>query len=574
MLQLRVARIRGGYDYSFVNAPRDDLICKICHHPSREPHLSGCCGHTFCKTCLDDVKRANSVDEEVKNSCPMCRAKNFVIFPNKQNERAVKNLHIFCTNKDKGCDWQGELNSIVAHLTNSDGCPFEEASCSNECGLSLQRQHLRKHVDTECPRSRVTCQYCNIIGERQFIDGQHHKDECRKFPLPCPNKCEIKTVPREIMDVHRTECPLEMIQCDYYEMGCKDNMARKDEVKHYKEEMANHLSLVKSEYLQTKSKLADTEKTVTTTKNKLAETENQLSLLKSEYLQTKSKLADTEKTVTTTKNMLIDTEKTVTTTKNKLEDAKQTVTTTKLELINAEKKIRELESSMGHRIQLVENIMFKHLFKWYTTLEERVKSQHTKVPVTLKMSEYSKKKGSDSDWYSNSFSWELSVFDQYPQIKLRVIPAGYADGKGTHLSVQLYLVKGGCERDFVALEQQIEVKLENVKQQWAFFDESRRQLQNQKKQLEKEREELRKTQMLCSHLRVMILNQITDSEHYSVRTSQMDLRANYFRTNEHCNVQIFARSCFIPNEVLYKSTTTCRYLKDDNVYFLIKTASD
>ena len=154
------------------------------------------------------------MDEEVKNSCPLCREKNFSAFQNKRDERAVKSLHVFCTNKDKGCDWQGELNNIVGHLANSDGCPFEEVSCINECGLSLQRQNLNKHVDIECPRSKVTCQYCSIVRERQFITGKHHEEECPKFPLPCPNKCEIKTVSRENMKVHRAECPLEIIQCE------------------------------------------------------------------------------------------------------------------------------------------------------------------------------------------------------------------------------------------------------------------------------------------------------------------------------------------------------------------------
>ena len=47
---------KGGYDYSLVDTPPDELVCKICHHPSREPHLSVCCGQTFCKMCLEDAK--------------------------------------------------------------------------------------------------------------------------------------------------------------------------------------------------------------------------------------------------------------------------------------------------------------------------------------------------------------------------------------------------------------------------------------------------------------------------------------------------------------------------------------
>ena len=97
----------GGYDYEFVDAPPDTLVCKICHCPSKEPHLSVCCGHTFCKSCLVSAKNST-----VAKVCPMCRSENFETFPNKQNERLIKSLAVFCTNKGKGCDWQGEVGMI------------------------------------------------------------------------------------------------------------------------------------------------------------------------------------------------------------------------------------------------------------------------------------------------------------------------------------------------------------------------------------------------------------------------------------------------------------------------------
>ena len=45
-----------------------------------------------------------------------------------------------CTNKERGCEWQGELNDINNHLGNNDGCRFEDVKCSDECGKMLQRQ--------------------------------------------------------------------------------------------------------------------------------------------------------------------------------------------------------------------------------------------------------------------------------------------------------------------------------------------------------------------------------------------------------------------------------------------------
>ena len=69
---------RGGYDYQFVDTPSDMLLCKICHFPSKEPHLSVCCGHTFCKSCLDGIKQRKPFHLFPKVvACPMCRCEGF-----------------------------------------------------------------------------------------------------------------------------------------------------------------------------------------------------------------------------------------------------------------------------------------------------------------------------------------------------------------------------------------------------------------------------------------------------------------------------------------------------------------
>ena len=48
----------------------------------------------------------------------------------------------------------------------------------------IERQYLTSssHVETECPRRKVNCQYCHDTGEHQFIEGQH-KEECPAQPI-------------------------------------------------------------------------------------------------------------------------------------------------------------------------------------------------------------------------------------------------------------------------------------------------------------------------------------------------------------------------------------------------------
>ena len=224
---------KGGYDYQFVDPPPDTLVCKICLCPSKNPHLSVCCGHTLCKSCLvsaqnSTVGRGLAVGHVYPRVCPMCRSSKFQTFPNKQNERLIKSLAVFCTNKNKGCEWQGELNNVTRHIRHSDGCQFQEVGCPNECGSSVQRQRLANHIDKECPRRTVSCQYCHIAGEHQFIENQHKK-ECLKFPIPCPNGCGM-TIPRESVVSHTArECLYEMLQCGNF---CGAVYQRKDREAH------------------------------------------------------------------------------------------------------------------------------------------------------------------------------------------------------------------------------------------------------------------------------------------------------------------------------------------------------
>ena len=113
------------------------------------------------------------------------------------------------------------------------------------------------HVESECPCRQQDCQYFQITGEHWFIEGDH-RENCTKLPLPCPNKCVIDNVPREDMEAHRKECPLELIQGEYHNTGCEERMMRKNKRKHEEE----HL-------LMTKAKLSKTENTLASTESRL-----------------------------------------------------------------------------------------------------------------------------------------------------------------------------------------------------------------------------------------------------------------------------------------------------------------
>ena len=523
----------GGYDHDFVSQPPDRLVCKICHFPSRNPYLSVCCGHLFCKSCLDNVEAVAITDV-----CPVCRDEEFVTFPNKAVDREVKSLCMHCTNKKNGCEWQGELNDIDHHRRSIDGCQFEEVKCSNECGKAIQRQYLTSHVETECPRREVICQYCHDTGEYQFMEGQHkeecpklplpcpnkcefafilredmeahrrqcrleivkclkkcgkqlerqcltahmetecsnrtvecphcyilgphgqitgpqHRKLCSKLPLPCPNKCGVEGVPREDMEAHRKECPLEMIQCEYHSVGCDVRVARKDKEIHDNEMVKEHLMMTK----QGLSKLDD---------------------IRHELTDTKAQLAAA---------------------------VKQTTNLTTV-LMNA-------RLGLNTRAVLT-NIRSVHLDSMVTAF----KCGNQACPVTIKMSEYSNYKEDEVEWYSHSFYAHSKGY----KMCLRIDAGGLGDGMGTHLSVFLYLMKGPHDDEL--------------------------------------------TWPLRGKFEIKLLNQIMDNEHYSV-TMTHDYTTPIAGNEKNGR----GETKFISNESLNEITPACQYLKDDCLFFQVTKLS-
>ena len=330
----------GGYDFEFVGTPSDNLVCKICHHPSRKPHLTVCCGHTFCASCIDNARWSSY-------ACPMCRSEQFTTVPNKQNERDILSLHVLCTNSKRGCDWVGELNEIANHLTNSGGCKFEEICCSVGCGKTLERQYLTGHVEKECPCRPTNCEYCETAGEYHFIEGLHIQN-CLEYPIPCPNNCEVENFPRKLLEEHRKVCPLEIVQCEYHSVGCDTKMPRKDLTKHDEEKTNEHLSLMKSALIDTQNKLADAEK--------------QLAL--------KS-------------------------------DVNYTEVLTQVEA-KVQNKIDELGAALQQKIKLIDMVFGEWAIKIHTHAA-KLSSCDQSLPVIVKMPDFAINKKNEVDWYSDPF---------------------------------------------------------------------------------------------------------------------------------------------------------------------------
>ena len=239
-----------GYECEFFERPPEakwlQTECPICLLVLREPYLISCCGHSFCRLCIERIKSD-------RGSCPLCNERGFGLMHNKGLERSLKEFDVKCTHSKSGCTWIGKLGLLDQHLNLSpefakqlEGCGFAEVECIHSgCEKSFKRRSLAHHQEEECPMRPYCCNYC-LEYESTFRNVTvHHWPVCECYPLPCPNGCSEDTIQRQYLREHLCkDCPLFEIDCDFKNVGCEKRLFRKDMQTHLVEEQVTHLSLV------------------------------------------------------------------------------------------------------------------------------------------------------------------------------------------------------------------------------------------------------------------------------------------------------------------------------------------
>ena len=248
----QAANCQGGYDCDFVQSPPEIIQseCPICHLVLREPYQAPCCGNSFCRTCIEPIRLGNA-------NCPTCRHAGFTTFPDKRLERSLNPFKVFCSRRDEGCEWNGELGSLERHLNENPipserlaGCNFGKVNCTH-CAQSFRRQSLDTHESTECRLRPYSCDHCGEFASSYEDVVSNHHPVCERYPLPCPNKCdEIPegfkyAIERRNLEFHvNEECLQTVVQCDFHYAGCESRLPRKDMSIHLADCLVTHMSLM------------------------------------------------------------------------------------------------------------------------------------------------------------------------------------------------------------------------------------------------------------------------------------------------------------------------------------------
>ena len=222
-------------DFEFVEEVPEELTCSICMKWLCEPHLTNCCEKKFCKDCLEEWL-------ERSYTCPTCRSTSFSHIFMQSTNRRIQDLKVYCPNAERGCQAILKIGECEEHLstTNNEGCPYTKLQCPYHCPAEIFRCRMDTHLKKECPKRHVSCYFCKLQGEFQYI-ARHHKGECPKYPVRCPQGC-TDTVLRKDLKAHREICPMEPVACPFGEFGCKAELRRRDRKRHLEDGVVEHLA--------------------------------------------------------------------------------------------------------------------------------------------------------------------------------------------------------------------------------------------------------------------------------------------------------------------------------------------
>ena len=232
-----------GFQCEFKDSIREDLYCKKCNLVARRLTITNCCGESFCHACIEESR-----------VCPACGAEDYNTFDHVKNRRLINCLPVYCSMKERVCDWSGTLEQLDTHLDpDQDNCQYVDTKCPLNCHMTVPKNKVEQHVAQHCAKRPYVCQHCNFKATYEEVVDTH-LPECKYVPLQCPNLCGV-TFERDFMEDHMKMCRLVEVGCEFSDVGCDGRFRREDQEEHTRQNSQKHLTLTASLAVETKKQL-------------------------------------------------------------------------------------------------------------------------------------------------------------------------------------------------------------------------------------------------------------------------------------------------------------------------------
>ena len=215
-----------GYQCEFIDSVPEDFYCKKCTLVARQLTFTICCGESYCHACITDI-------QEQDKPCPACEREAFTTVELMKYQKKVNQLQVFCSMKERGCDWSRTLEQLDTHLDpDQDNCQYVDTKCPLNCHMTIPKNKVEQHVAQHCAKRPYVCH----------------------VPLQCPNLCEV-TFEHDFMEDHMKMCRLQKVGCEFSSVGCDGWFIREDQEEHTKQNSQKHLTLTASLAVETKEQL-------------------------------------------------------------------------------------------------------------------------------------------------------------------------------------------------------------------------------------------------------------------------------------------------------------------------------
>ena len=386
-------------EFDFVEPPAEDFFCPVTFELLLNPHQTTCCGHHLSAKAVDRLQREGK-------PCPMCKETALVTTSDKYFKRKASAILIRCPHKASGCEWVGEVGGS------------------------------KQHVDT-CPKRPWNCQHCDF--KSTFEAGTQHVEECTNYPVPCPNRCEvavvsqvlplssdcqpqtqIRMIPRCDIEKHRAECPLEIVVCEFADVGCKVRTTRQELKCHMEESQQEHLlsatllnlRLTRETITEKDRQIAEKDRLMAEMQKQLAEKDRQIADKDSEMIQA---LVQLQQEVIEKDHQIAEMRKQLDKNDRQIVAKDHKMAEKDLKITELEKKLAEKECQIAEKDRQLANIDESIAKKNSQMLEALIQLQQGALGFTGGILQYShyiftlkkfsecQNHGEDGDWYSDKF---------------------------------------------------------------------------------------------------------------------------------------------------------------------------